>query len=102
MASGIFSSADIGKLIVAGVLTPVLGLIGAKVKELFEARDLRQEVRRRMEEVTVLVEFSQTLNKAADSGGALAKVPAESMESLQAAIARKVQVLAAQISRPAV
>lgn len=102
MTSDFFSGADIGKLIAAGVLTPLLGLIGAKARELFEARDLRQEMRRAIEEVTVLVEFSQTLNKASESGGVLAKVPAGSLDNLRSAIAEKVQLLAAQISRPAV
>lgn len=94
------TAADIPKLIAAGVLTPVLGLIGAKVKELLEARDVRLQSKRLMEEVTDLLAFTDTLQKAANSGGALANVPAESLATLQAAIADRIKMAVAQISPP--
>ena len=94
------AAADIPKLIAAGVLTPVLGLIGAKVKELLEARDVRLQSKRLMEEVTDLLAFTDTLQKAANSGGALANVPAESLATFQAAIAERIKLAVTHISLP--
>jgi hypothetical protein len=92
------SGADLGKLIAAGILTPVLGLIGTKVKELLEARDVRQQSQRLMQEVTELLAFAETLQKASNSGTALENIPTESIATLQAAIAERIKTAVKHIS----
>ena len=91
---------DLTKMIAAGVLTPVLGLVGTKVKELLEARDVRQQSRRMMDEVTNLLAFTDTLEKAAKSGGALTNIPSESLAQLQTAIAERIQAAVVHLSPP--
>ncbi|MGH7984161.1 MAG: hypothetical protein ACREFF_13615 [Candidatus Udaeobacter sp.] len=95
-----FVSEYLPQLITAGLLTPVLGLIGAKIKELLEARDVRQQSKRLMEEVKDLLSFTDALQKAANSDAALANVPAESLASLQAAIAERIKIAVTHISLP--
>jgi hypothetical protein len=100
MAFDFISGMDLGKLIAAGVLAPALGLAGTKIKELLEARDVRQRSKRLMEEVTDLLAFAEILQKSANSGVALANIPAESLATLQAAIAERVNLAVTHISLP--
>lgn len=92
------NSEDIGKLITAAVLTPVLGLVGAKIKELLEARDVRQQSKHLMDEVTDLLAFTETLQKAANAEGPLANVPPESLATLQAALSERIKTAIVHIS----
>jgi hypothetical protein len=95
------NSEDIGRLVAAAVLTPVLGLIGAKIKELLEARDVREQSKNLMNEVTDLLAFKETLQKAVNSEGPLATVPPESLATLQAALAERIKTAVTHISPPA-
>jgi cell wall-associated NlpC family hydrolase len=88
--------------ILGAVLGPVAALVGSKLKDLLEMRDARKRVEQLTGEATALLAFSDTLQKSAEAGGAVAAVPSESMQLLQATVAKKIgAAIAAASESPA-
>lgn len=90
---------EFGKVLIAGSLAPIVGLFGARLKDFFEARDARMQTKREIEEVAQLVQFADTLHKAASSGS-FTSVPARAMVRLQEVLAHKIDSLSMQLSQP--
>jgi hypothetical protein len=98
MSDGL-SQQELVKVLIAGILAPIVGLFGARLRDFFEARDTHVQTKREIEEVTQLVQFADTLHKAA-SGGSFTSVPAQATVRLQEVLARKVDSLSMQLSQP--
>jgi hypothetical protein len=85
-----FDSKDIDSLIFGAILGPTAGLIGTKVKSMLEERDAQRRAKQMVKQATDLLEFTDTLHKSAAAGGAVAKVPSGSLESLETTVVNKI------------
>jgi hypothetical protein len=90
-------SKDIETLIFGAILGPPVGLIGTKVKSLAEKRDAKQAAKQLVKEAGDLLGFADTLHKSVAAGGLAAKIPAESLESLESSVVNKVEAAIAAV-----
>ena len=85
-----FDSKDVDSLIFGAILGPTAGLIGTKVKSMLEERDAQRKAKQLVKQATDLMEFADTLHKSAAAGGVVARVPAGSLESLEATVVSRI------------
>ena len=90
-------SKDIETLIFGAVLGPPVGLIGTKIKSLAERRDAKQAAKQLVKEATDLLGFADTLHKSAAAGGLAAKLPSESLDSLESTVVNKIEAAIAAV-----
>jgi hypothetical protein len=90
-------SKDIETLIFGAILGPPVGLIGTKVKSLAEKRDAKQAAKQLVKEASDLLGFADTLHKSAAAGGLAAKIPAESLDSLESSVVNKIEAAIAAV-----
>lgn len=84
--------------VVGAILGPVAGVIGTRVKIWVDTRDARGRAKRLIKEAGDLLEFADKVQKSADSGGVVTKVPGGCLEALQSAVVHKIEEVAFAVS----
>ena len=95
---GIKMIADVTTVVIGAILGPVAGVIGSRIKVWVDTRDARGRARRMMKEAGDLLEFADKVQRSADTGGVVTKVPGGCLESLQGALVHKIEELAFALS----
>ncbi len=84
--------------IAGAILGPVAGVIGSRIKQWVDTRDAQGKSKRLMKEAGDLLEFADKVQRSADAGGVVTKLPSSCLQSLQGAVVHKVEEVAFSVS----
>lgn len=89
---------DATAAVIGAILGPIAGVIGSRIKVWIATRDARGRAKQLMKEAGELLEFSDKLQQSANSGGAVTRIPPQSLENLQLAVKEKIEEVTEALS----